>query len=123
MSNPGESIKLRDFIAILANELRILALAGKQIEERVGDHIVANAIKSDAAHPALQGLDHLVQTANALSHFLDDVAIESDSTLHISVAGPASRVNLRALAEVLQGKASEGTIHSDLVGDGHVDFF
>ncbi len=121
--DPKESIALRDFMAILSREVRLIALAGKVIEDRVGDRIADGTVRGEAFLPSLQGLDHLVQTANELSHFLDDVALETDGHLRVSVAGPARRVKLRALAEALVRVSREAPPCFDDPKLGHVDLF
>jgi hypothetical protein len=118
-----DSILLRELLAILANELRLLALAGKSIEDRVGDEITEGATGADRLRVSLQGLDHVVQTVSELSHFLDDIALETDGHLRISVAGPARRVRLRALAEALGGRLRDASSVSHLQGGGEVDLF
>lgn len=118
-----DSITLRDFMAILAREVRLIALAGKVIEDRVGDGIAEGLGRGDAVPSWLQGLDHLVQTANELSHFLDDVALEIDGHLSISVTGPAQRVKLRALAEALVRVSREAPPGPESETFGHVDLF
>jgi hypothetical protein len=118
-----DSILLRELLAILANELRLLALAGKSIEDRVGDEITDGAAGADRLRVSLQGLDHVVQTVSELSHFLDDIALETDGHLRVSVAGPARRVRLRALAEALGGRLRDASSVSHLQGGGEVDLF
>ncbi|RYI34424.1 MAG: hypothetical protein EON48_01940 [Acetobacteraceae bacterium] len=120
---PADSVALRDFMAILAREVRLIALAGKVIEDRVGDRIAEGTTRADAFLPSLQGLDHLVQTANELSHFLDDVALETDGHLRVPVAAPARRVKLRALAEALVRVSREAPPTFDDTMLGHVDLF
>jgi IS5 family transposase len=107
-ANSDETLVLRDFLAILAREVRLLA---------------DGASRGDGALSWLQGLDHLVQTANELSHFLDDVALESDGHISVSVAGPARRVKLRALAEALVRVSREVPPSTDSPALGHVDLF
>lgn len=122
-ANSDETLVLRDFLAILAREVRLLALSAREIEDRVGDRIADGASRADGALSWLQGLDHLVQTANELSHFLDDVALESDGHIRVSVAGPARRVKLRALAEALVRVSREVPPSTDSPALGHVDLF
>ena len=122
-SGSPESLALRDFLAILAREVRLIALAGKTIEDRVGNHIALGSMRGESFLPALQGLDQLVQTATELSHFLDDVALETDGHLRIAVAGSARRVTLRALAEALVRVPQEAPPSPDGTPFGHVDLF
>jgi hypothetical protein len=122
-TDTGDTVALSDFIAILAREVRLIAVAGKVIEDRVGNRIAEGSARGEAVLPELQGLDHLVQTAHELSHFLDDVALESDGHVRVSVAGPARRVKLRALSEALLRVSRQVPPNVDDTMLGHVDLF
>lgn len=119
---PPETIPLRDLFATLAEQLRQQALQGRGIEDRVGDVILDGAGGAERLRISLQGLDHIVQTLNDLSHFLEDVALETDGHLRLAVAGPARRLRLRKLAEAL-GARAEPTAPVPLHEAGEVDLF
>lgn len=119
---PPGTIPLRDLFATLAEQLRQQALQGRGIEDRVGDVILDGASGAERLRNSLQGLDHIVQTLNELSHFLDDVALETDGHLRLAVAGPARRLRLRQLAEAL-GARREPIGQTPPHAAGEVDLF
>ena len=118
-----EVIPLRDFFAILAEQLRLQALAGRGLEDRVGDVILDGAGGAERLRVSLQGLDHLVQVLSELAHFLDDLALETDGHQRLAVVGPARRLRLRKLAEALGARLSDPTQPVQRQEAGDVDFF
>lgn len=119
----SETVPLRDLFATLAEQLRQLALAGRGIEDRVGDVIRDGTGGADRLGVSLQGLDHMVQTLNELSHFLDDVALETEGHQRLAVVGPARRLRLRQLADALGARLPDPMAPSPRHEAGDVDLF
>lgn len=122
-SQSPETIPLRDLFAILSEQLRLQALAGRGLEDRVGDVILDGAGGAERLRVSLQGLDHLVQVLNELAHFLDDLALETDGHLRLAVVGPARRLRLRKLADALGARLSDPTAPPHRHEAGDVDLF
>ena len=125
MSSPQnpEAVPLRDLFASLAEQLRQMALAGRGIEDRVSDVILDGTGGMESLRVSLQGLDHLVQTLNELSHFLDDVALETDGHQRLAVVGPARRLRLRKLADALGARLPDPMAPASQHAAGDVDLF
>lgn len=116
-----EQVVLRNFLANLSEELRHLAAAALEIEDRVGDVIAEGLAGGDRLSSSLQGLDHLVQTANELSVFIAALSQSADESTTIPVSGHLRAIGLRSLAEALVGKAVPRSERSS--GRGEVDLF
>lgn len=116
-----EHVVLSDLLANLSEELRHLASAALEIEDRVGDVIAEGLAGGDRLSSSLQGLDHLVQTANELSVFIGALSRSADQEIAIPVSAHIRAIGLRSLAEALVGKASP---RSERFKDGgEVDLF
>jgi hypothetical protein len=116
-----EHVILRSFLANLSEELRHLAASALEIEDRVGDVIAEGLAGGEKLSLSLQGLDHLVQTANELSVFIAALSNSADDNIAIPVSGHIRAIGLRSLAEALVGQA--GPRSERLNGRGEVDLF
>jgi hypothetical protein len=116
-----DQIILQDFLGNLSAELLRLAAAALEIEEKVGDVIADGMAGGERLLVSLQGLDHLVQTANELAAFIAALSRSADGEITIPVTGHIQSIGLRSLAESLVGRAgSNGVRRSNL---GEVDLF
>ena len=113
-----DHIDLQSFLGNLSAELVRLAAAALEIEEKVGDVIADGKAGGERLLVSLQGLDHLVQTANELAAFIAALSQSADGEITIPVSGHIQSIGLRALAESLVGRA--GSRSSSL---GDVDIF
>lgn len=118
-----DTVTLPDLLAVLAQELAGIAQAGRLIEDRVSFDPGPTAMRGDGALAALQGLDHLVQTASELARFLQAVAAQSDRRVHVHVAGPAAEVRLRVLALALAGRTGPDDTAPPGPAAGEVELF
>lgn len=116
-----EQVALRSFLANLSEELRNLAGAALEIEDRVGDVIADGLAGGERLSSSLQGLDHLVQTANELSAFIGALSQSTDETTTIPLNGHLKSIGLRSLAEALVGRSVPRPDRS--TGGGEVDLF
>jgi hypothetical protein len=116
-----EHVVLRNLLANLSEELRHLAAAALEIEDRVGDVIADGLAGGERLSLSLQGLDHLVQTVNELSTFIGALSSSTDEKITIPVSGHIRAIGLRSLAEALVGHAVPRAERHD--GRGEVDLF
>lgn len=116
-----EHVVLCDLLANLSEELRHLAAAALEIEDRVGDVIAEGLAGGERLSSSLQGLDHLVQTASELSVFIAALSRSADQEIAIPVSAHIKAIGLRALAEALVGKAAPRA--ERFRGGGDVDLF
>jgi hypothetical protein len=122
MENPfPDHIVLQDFLGNLSAELLLLAAAALEIEEKVGDVIADGMSGGERLLVSLQGLDHLVQTANELAAFIAALSQSADGEITIPVTGHIQSIGLRSLAESLVGQA--GSQRNRLSSRGEVDLF
>ena len=112
---------LRNLLANLSAELRHLAADALEIEDRVGEVIAEGLAGGDRLSLSLQGLDHLVQTANELSTFIGALSQSTDEGITVPVSGHIRAIGLRSLAEALVGQAVPRIEKAD--GRGEVDLF
>jgi hypothetical protein len=116
-----EHVVLRNLLANLSDELRHLAAAALEIEDRVDDVIAEGLAGGERLSLSLQGLDHLVQTVNELSTFIGALSQSADEAITVPVNGHIRAIGLRSLAEALVGHAVPRAERLD--AGGEVDLF
>lgn len=112
------TIALSDALSRAATELRRMETQGRALEDRVGAHVTAGTQTIQDLHVALQGLDHMVQSLDAVAGYLDRLAQGAPPQLRVDIDHAVAAIRLRDLSNALAGHTPAERVRS-----GDVDLF
>ncbi|SDX32453.1 hypothetical protein [Roseicitreum antarcticum] len=123
MTEKEKVFPLRDVVESVAFQMRKLSASGRRIEDAAGDHIRSDGFDRKSIRLSLQGIDHLVQTLDELSIFLEDIVPEIERTARVDISGPVRRMKLRELSLEILGQIGKEPAPGAARTAGDLDLF
>ncbi|MFT3732403.1 MAG: hypothetical protein QM780_13460 [Hyphomicrobium sp.] len=101
------SVPVTDVLLTVSNEVRMLSDAAGDLQNLVGNLVVAGAFGGSHSIYELQSLDRLCQSLGAVADFLHGLSGHASPEWKVDVTRAAGAVKLAEVSERLTGKRSE----------------
>lgn len=115
--SPRAGVAVPEVLAIVSAEVRMLSDTAGDLQDLIGNLVVAGAFGGSQSLYQLQSLDRLCQSLNAVADFLDGVASGSSVEWKVDVSDAARAVKLADVCDRLTGRTAGDESSGDLTGE------
>lgn len=112
-NNNGElqlsvNVPVPDVLRTTSDEVRMLAGSAADLQNLIGNLVVAGAFGGSQSIYELQNLDRLCQNLDAIADFLDGLSESALPAWKVDVASAAKMIKLADVAQRLTGQTDDG---------------
>jgi hypothetical protein len=115
-------VPVSEVLTTLSGEVRVLADGVGDLQDLIGNLLVAGAFSGSSSLYGLQCLDRLSQNLEAIADFLVGVGKQSSPDWKIDIAEASRAVKLADMSDRLNGVAGEGAGAPDANAGDFEDF-
>ncbi len=113
----GASVPVPEILTTVSDEVRMLSDAAGDLQDLIGNLVVAGAFGGSQSLYELQSLDRLCQNLSAVADFLGGLAKSSSFDWKVDVLNASQAVKLADVCDRLTGRKSGGGTAEDATGD------
>lgn len=102
------NVPVPDVLRTTSDEVRMLAGSAADLQNLIGNLVVARAFGGSQSIYELQNLDRLCQNLDAIADFLDGLSESALPAWKVDVASAAKTIKLADVAQRLTGQTADG---------------
>ncbi|MGO4684496.1 hypothetical protein [Hyphomicrobium sp. 2TAF46] len=110
-------VAVPEVLTIVSAEVRMLSDTAGDLQDLIGNLVVAGAFGGSQSLYQLQSLDRLCQSLNAVADFLAGVANGSSADWKVDLSDAARAVKLADVCDRLTGRTAASEPSGDLTGE------
>ncbi len=117
LPGPGPGVAVPEILTTVSAEVRMLSDMADDLQNLVGNLVVAGAFDGSPSLYQLQSLDRLSQNLSAVADFLSSVADGSSKDWKVDVSGAARAVKLADVCDRLTGRKTSNETAEEAAGE------